>query len=1290
MADIRLKRITVEPLQSPLVIQKGNINITSTNVSESSITGSIIVDGGIGINSSYDSVSCTAGGSLTVGGGASVLKTLQVGKNVVLDSSNGEFHVKGLTIDRFFVDNISNGYISFAPNGVNKQVEITNTYVKMSSVLPSSNWSTGALVMNGGLSINTSVDSESVSSGGALSIAGGASINKKLFVGSGISSSVSNTIGSLFTTAGNVGIGTVSPLSRLSISSSTEESKITLWDGGDTLNHFGFGIGNQQLNYHISNTSSNHIFYATGKNGNGNELLRVSGNGKIGVGTSSPSYTMDINGTLRVSSNVSMASGTNTMGTIFTTGGNVGVGTVTPGTRLDVNGGIQGTSMDIIGSTSATYMTIRSDISGIRLFEYGMTQGSGMYYDKQTTMMHVGMYETPNTFNKVISVTSSGSVGISTTSPSSKMDVNGLITAIGLASSSNSNTLGSLFTTNGNVGIGVTTPAAKLDVKTSTSGEGNVVAKFGGNTSLKIYDSQTSQTRGPKLQFDSVNVGVIEGMGDLALLPSGNLGIGTTSSSYKLDLNGSLRVTNGSLIATGDTNTLGSLISTGGNIGIGVTNPGYRLDVNGTFGVSGDCVFTSTTPSNISSGSLVLSGGVSILNTSDASSVSSGGALTIRGGASINRNLIVGSNITVLDTTASSSVSSGAIVMNGGLSINQTSNASTIGNGGALTVAGGASIGGDLFLNGSFFGQSSASFSTLSLTSTSASSLTCAGGINIQSTKNAVSVTDGGSLTVLGGASFKGDTYIQGTSYKYGSTNYYPVTNDVISFYDSTQTKRYSLDMNATSRLYSLSRYNTSGNLIERIFEVGSTSGSFTFNNTTSSSSSSVASVIIKGGVSISSTGAATTTSNGGSITVSGGIGVAKNMLIGGNVRIFSTTQSTDVSSGSFIVDGGVGIAGALNVLGNTTVNGDLTVRGSTTTVNSVNTVLKDNLLMLNSGPSGSKDSGVLIQRYQQDNNTGTGDVVNDSLYISDLLPNQSGVLSTQVKLSTNSSSIDNYYVGWWIKVASGFSSSQVRKITGYVGSTRLATLSSAWNTQNPSTGDYVYLYNKPYVGLIYNELNDKFEFGAVVGDPGETNVDITERLPIQFSTASATSTQGSTSITAGALIMQGGISIANSTNATALTAGGSFTSLGGASIGKSLYVGNSCVILSTEQSTGVGTGGSFTVLGGGSISKDLYVGGTITSSSDIRLKKNVTNFKSGTDKMLDLIDDIQTVKFTYINDPDENQTVGFIAQDFVEHFPELVRKPNTDGYYTLDYQKISVILMECIKELKEEIRKLK
>ena len=94
--------------------------------------------------------------------------------------------------------------------------------------------------------------------------------------------------------SGEVGIGTTSPNSQLSITPDAVGAKLTLWDGGNTSFHAGLGISPSQLNYHAAGTGDSHVFYAGGKNGDGTELLRIQGDGKVGIGTPMPATKLHL------------------------------------------------------------------------------------------------------------------------------------------------------------------------------------------------------------------------------------------------------------------------------------------------------------------------------------------------------------------------------------------------------------------------------------------------------------------------------------------------------------------------------------------------------------------------------------------------------------------------------------------------------------------------------------------------------------------------------------------------------------------------------------------------------------------------------------------------------------------------------------------------------------------------------------------------------------------------------------------------------------------------------------
>lgn len=1156
MADIRLKKITIE--QEPLIIQNGNVNVTDTTISDSALDGAFVTNGGVGISSYYDSTSCTSGGSLTVGGGASVVKTLQVGKDVILDSTNGLFRVKGISNDRLFLDNISNQYFYIAPDGVNKRFELYDSYIKINMTTTSINSTTGSLCVGGGLSVSGTEESISETNGGCLTVAGGAGIQKTLHVGKGITSIYNNTIGNIFTTGGNVGIATTSPSVLLSLGPSTVSQKLSLLDGPNGTNNFyGFGVINNLMHFHSGTTSG-----ALGQ-------MVLSSNGYLGMNTTSPSYTVDVNGSVRAIGIGSFVNNSNTVGNLFTTGGNVGINVVSPSYRVDiggtfrVNGGTVNNSIVLNGITTIQngIRMLNDSVNTINYIESGSnTDTTGSQADLRFGSVSSGTV--------YMTIATTGNIGIANTQPTYVLDVNGTTRVVSFTNMMyNSNTLGSLFTTGGNVGIGTSNPFGKLHVYDSASCNINIESSTSRTQIKSANDGNTYiQSQGDVL-FTGIESTVLR---NLCLTTSGNIGIANTKPSYRLDITGDTRITNGSLLATQNCNTIGSLFTTGGNVGINQVMPSYTVDITGNLHTTDIVVISSSVNSlNSTTGGLVLnSGGISINNTMNSQSITQGGSLTIGGGTAITKDMYVGGVVHFKNGTPSTSYSLGAVNIDGGLTISQAQNASNIGNGGALTVAGGASIGQDLYVGGQIngSGSSSSTFAYLTLTATdeainlTTGTLVTFGGITIQCTTNATSVTNGGSILVNGGGSFASDVYIGGHLFNYETTNYYSNTNEIIDLYDTLNVKRFSLNFDLTSKAFAIVRYDALGNFVEKSFEIDM-NGYVSMYNTSPSTANNTGALILRGGLSIGCTQAAYDVNNGGSVTIGGGIAIAKNMLINGDVHLYSTTQSNDVSSGSLILAGGAAISGNLNVLGNTILNGNLTVLGATTSVDSNNTVLSDNIFVLNSGPAGSKDSGFIVQRYQQDNDTGSGDVVNDTRFISFVLPLQGSVSGTQIKLPPEASSTDDYYKGWWIKIASGFSNNQVRQIVSYNGTSRTASVTSAWTTQNPNTGDYTYLYNKPYVGVIYSELNDRFEFGSTVQDPGQTNVTFTDRIPIYSFSLTCNSTSPSNSPTSGSILSYGGISINNTTDALSMTNGGTITTLGGASIGKNLYVGSNLTV---------------------------------------------------------------------------------------------------------------------------------
>ncbi len=106
-------------------------------------------------------------------------------------------------------------------------------------------------------------------------------------------------------------------------------------------------------------------------------------------------------------------------------------------------------------------------------------------------------------------------------------------------------------------------------------------------------------------------------------------------------------------------------------------------------------------------------------------------------------------------------------------------------------------------------------------------------------------------------------------------------------------------------------------------------------------------------------------------------------------------------------------------------------------------------------------------------------------------------------------------------------------------------------------------------------------------------------------------------------------------------------------------------------------------------INGDLTYTGVLTSASDLRLKTNLIPL---TNVLLNL-EKIRGVYYNWkpevqnIPGRDNRRQIGVIAQELEKVYPELVYT-NKKGYKTVDYTKLSAILIEAVKELQIQIIK--
>ena len=622
----------------------------------------------------------------------------------------------------------------------------------------------------------------------------------------------------------------------------------------------------------------------------------------------------------------------------------------------------------------------------------------------------------------------------------------------------------------------------------------------------------------------------------------------------------------------------------------------------------------------------------------------------------------------------------------GNLQVLNSMNSSNVDDGGAFTVLGGASfkkdvyIGGVLNINGGTIagGTSSTEFAYLTLSSTdesinlSTGSLVTFGGITIQCTTNATSITNGGSFLTAGGASIGKNLFVGGPILQipYGTSSDRPISSQ----------KGYI-------------RYNTETNQFEG-YGPGNAWGS------------------LGGVVDIAQTtkilaSANPSTTDGNLYFYTAG-NERMRMNSSGNIGIGMTSPGylVDIAGSLRITNGNLLATHNSNTIGNIfTTGGNV---GINTTDPNVQLHVNGKAYFGNGIPSQSNN----YQQIVLSPNTLDPNITEISMEVSS---------TKRTYLTTNSSdgtTLGNNF-GPTIINSNSLSSIFVQGGTSGTSFVGINTTTPQYNLDINGT----LRINDNLVAISdTNTLGNVFTIGENVGigtvSPGylldvNGNLHISSDLYVDgvinggaqtsstFAYLTLTATDDSINLSTGSLVTFGGITIQDSTDSSSVTNGGSLLTAGGASVGKSLYVGrnlnvtsnittNITNINSTENASGVGTGGSLTVLGGASFNKDVYVGGTVTSSSDIRLKCNIKDFKRQNEKFLDKIDPIRTVLYNYKEDESLIQHVGFIAQDFETTFPELLRRPNSDGYYSLDYQKMSVVLLECVKELKQEIHNLR
>ncbi|OGE26894.1 hypothetical protein A3H81_02135 [Candidatus Daviesbacteria bacterium RIFCSPLOWO2_02_FULL_38_18] len=363
--------------------------------------------------------------------------------------------------------------------------------------------------------------------------------------------------------SGNVGVGITTANSALTVNGGAVigTSYNLLAPTNGLLVQGLVGIGNTAPGNTLAVNGGLNLGTYASSTGPSNGLV-VSGN--IGIGTSSPGSSLSVVGGAVIGATFgSLSTSTNTL----LVQGNIGIATTAPGAALGVSGG------GVIGVTFANAAVANNNLAVQGSIGVGTTSPG-------SALAVIGGTVIGNTYGTFIAPTSGllveGRVGIGTSAPGGTFGVAGnqLLGATFANLTGPTNGLA----IEGNVGVGVTTANSTLAV----AGNGVFGAGFAG---------MAATTNGLLIE-GSVGIGISVpsqtfqiGTGSTALVftSGGNLGIGTTSPNYDLEVMTTARI-------RGSGDNAGLVVAANGNVGIGTTAPGagLQLTTNGLIGYTGN------------------------------------------------------------------------------------------------------------------------------------------------------------------------------------------------------------------------------------------------------------------------------------------------------------------------------------------------------------------------------------------------------------------------------------------------------------------------------------------------------------------------------------------------------------------------------------------------------------------------------------------------------------------------------------------------------------------------------
>ncbi len=397
-----------------------------------------------------------------------------------------------------------------------------------------------------------------------------------------------------------VGIGTSSPKHNLEVEGTIETDYLYPSQGdGTPYRYLRFGDNSAfwagfMWNYNSPNYGDGDDFSIYTYNdrdmtfytGTGNIIMFPSSGGNVGIGTTSPADKLDVNGIVKMSGfkltagfpedgDVLAYNGTSGEGewrTISGGGGSclwdgdlseayymgeVGIGTTSPASKLHLHTTSGNCEMRLTtDATTYSHIYFGTDRDGsLEWGHIGLAHNGG---NKLLKIAATGNIVTSNHLN----IKENGNVGIGTTSPADKLDVNGIVKMSGFKLTTGSPEDGDVLTYNG------------------TSGEGEWRTISGGGGSC-LWDGDSSKI----YYMGNVGIGMdnptakLHVAGDMKIPYENKMVFGEAYIKGYLDSYGGLKFYGG---GGGGAGNLAITVNPSGKVGIATDDPQSELAVNGT------------------------------------------------------------------------------------------------------------------------------------------------------------------------------------------------------------------------------------------------------------------------------------------------------------------------------------------------------------------------------------------------------------------------------------------------------------------------------------------------------------------------------------------------------------------------------------------------------------------------------------------------------------------------------------------------------------------------------------